>query len=235
MYLILSPTKRIVDISPQAQYVRRQRNKIVVGCAPENADAIYSANTDAFYPLDPTGYIGDGHTLAEVDAIPEAVEAGYYYYHANEFYTTVDDLARLAQDKIALAAPLAASIAFVKLVESEMIDDITAAEHPDLFVPWSENWTGKRGQIVRDEGALYKAIHDILVPAQNGKPKNSPAIWKAIGDPGEEWPMWSQPIAGVDTPYMKGDKASHNGKHWTSDIDNNVWAPGAYGWTEVSA
>ena len=25
---------------------------------------------------------------------------------------------------------------------------------------------------------------------------------------------------------------SHNGKHWTSDADGNVWEPGVYGWTE---
>ena len=31
----------------------------------------------------------------------------------------------------------------------------------------------------------------------------------------------------------KGAKCSHNGKHWMSDVDNNVWEPGAYGWTEA--
>lgn len=234
MYLILNHAKRVMDITEHAQYVRRQENEIVVGCTPEEADAIYSSTTDRFFPLEQTGYIGDSHTLVEIEAVPDEVEVGYYFYHAGEFYSTEDELARLEYAKASAAAPVAASIAFVKLVENELIDDITAAEHADLFVPWTENWTGKRGQIVRDEGVLYKAIHDILVPAQNGKPKSSPAIWKAIGDPGEEWPMWSQPIAGVDTPYMTGDKVSHNGKHWTSDIDNNVWAPGAYGWTEVA-
>lgn len=31
----------------------------------------------------------------------------------------------------------------------------------------------------------------------------------------------------------KGDKVSHNGKHWQSDIDANVYEPGVYGWSEV--
>lgn len=31
-------------------------------------------------------------------------------------------------------------------------------------------------------------------------------------------------------PYSNGDKATHNGKTWTSDLDNNVWEPGVYGW-----
>jgi hypothetical protein len=29
-----------------------------------------------------------------------------------------------------------------------------------------------------------------------------------------------------------GAKVSHNGKHWISDVDNNVWEPGVYGWSE---
>lgn len=31
----------------------------------------------------------------------------------------------------------------------------------------------------------------------------------------------------------KGDKVSHNGSHWTSTVDGNVWEPGVYGWAEV--
>lgn len=41
---------------------------------------------------------------------------------------------------------------------------------------------------------------------------------------------WAAQIA-----YAKGAKVSHNGKHWTSDVDANVWEPGAYGWTEATA
>ena len=36
------------------------------------------------------------------------------------------------------------------------------------------------------------------------------------------------------TAYNSGDKVSHNGKHWTSNVDANVWEPGVYGWTEVT-
>lgn len=38
---------------------------------------------------------------------------------------------------------------------------------------------------------------------------------------------------GAQDAYNKGDKVSHDGKHWVSDVDNNVWAPGVYGWKEV--
>lgn len=33
---------------------------------------------------------------------------------------------------------------------------------------------------------------------------------------------------------LTGDKVAHNGKTWVSDVDNNVWEPGVYGWIEQS-
>ena len=47
-----------------------------------------------------------------------------------------------------------------------------------------------------------------------------------------EFPEWRQPTGAHDA-YSKGDKVSHNGKHWVSDVDGNVWEPGVYGWSEV--
>lgn len=31
---------------------------------------------------------------------------------------------------------------------------------------------------------------------------------------------------------MKGDTVSYDDKIWVSDVDNNVWQPVVYGWTE---
>ena len=45
----------------------------------------------------------------------------------------------------------------------------------------------------------------------------------------------SSEAVGSTDAYAKGAKVSHNGKHWTSDVDANVWEPGAYGWTETTA
>lgn len=61
----------------------------------------------------------------------------------------------------------------------------------------------------------------------------TPALWSKIGDPAEEWPAWSQPLGAHDA-YSAGDKVSHKGKHWTSDLDGNVWEPGTYGWSETT-
>ena len=47
----------------------------------------------------------------------------------------------------------------------------------------------------------------------------------------KEFPEWKQPTGAHDA-YMKGAKVSHNSKHWISDVDDNVWEPGVYGWSE---
>lgn len=43
---------------------------------------------------------------------------------------------------------------------------------------------------------------------------------------------WVQPTGAQDA-YQKGDKVTYEGKHYISDIDNNVWSPTTYGWSEV--
>lgn len=65
-------------------------------------------------------------------------------------------------------------------------------------------------------------------------PDAAVSLWVRIADPAEEWPEWIQPTGAHDA-YIVGAKVSHNGKHWTSDVDGNVWEPGVYGWTEVTA
>ena len=92
------------------------------------------------------------------------------------------------------------------------------------------------GQIRRDplDGNLYRVNKGQGHTSQEGwNPSLTPALWSKIGDPGEEWPEWSQPLGAHDA-YNTGDKVAHNGKHWTSDLDGNVWEPGVYGWTEAS-
>lgn len=125
-----------------------------------------------------------------------------------------------------------ASIAFVQMARDGALDDVTIAEHPGLFPSWEENWTGSAGTVLMDEGALYRSVHDVLNSAQNTKPSTTPAMWTRIGNPEEEFPEWIQPIGAHDA-YALGAKVSHAGKHWVSIADNNVWAPGVYGWEEA--
>ena len=121
------------------------------------------------------------------------------------------------------------AIAFVVLAESGQIDEVTASEHSEIFAEWEPKVDCKVGQIRRRGEDLYKCLQ--AHTSQEGwEPEVTPALWKKIGDPTDEWPEWSQPIGAGDA-YMAGDKVSFEGKHWISDVDNNVWAPGVYGWT----
>lgn len=131
------------------------------------------------------------------------------------------------------SGPVAATtaITFVTLAESGGIDDTTAGEHADLFSPWAPNVAYAAGNLRQDEGKLWRCLQD-HTSQEDWRPSETPALWKAAADPTEEWPEWSQPIGAADA-YNQGDKVSHNGKHWTSDVGANVWEPGVYGWTEA--
>lgn len=42
---------------------------------------------------------------------------------------------------------------------------------------------------------------------------------------------WVQPVGATDA-YPIGSVVSHNGMTWVSEVDENVWVPGEYGWVE---
>lgn len=126
-----------------------------------------------------------------------------------------------------------AAITFVSLVEKGDIDEVTATEHAELFEAWVTNKDYAVGKILtRPNGNLYKCVQAHRSQA-GWEPENTPALWTKIGDPTEEYPEWSQPLGAHDA-YALGAKVSHNGKKWVSDIANNVWEPGVYGWSEVT-
>lgn len=125
------------------------------------------------------------------------------------------------------------SLLFVAMAEKGDIDNASVIEYGSLFQTWDENWTGKAGTILRDEGMLYRSIHDVTNTAQNTKPSATPSMWTRIGDPREEYPEWFAPTGAHDA-YTIGDKVSHNGKKWVNDsYESNIWEPGVFGWTEV--
>lgn len=130
----------------------------------------------------------------------------------------------------------ATSIAFVVMAETGQIDDTTATENAGQFAAWAYPIQYTEGQIRRDplDGNLYRVNKGQGHTSQQGwNPSLTPALWSKIGDPAEEWPAWSQPLGAHDA-YSAGDKVSHKGKRWTSDLDGNVWEPGTYGWSETT-
>lgn len=146
------------------------------------------------------------------------------------------DIARLQRENDRLRRGLDESnvvngITFVTLAEGGQIDEVTATEHLDVFAVWEPNVDYVVGNLRKHEDVLYKCVQAHR-SQDDWTPDKTPALWTAVGDPAEEWPAWSQPIGAHDA-YMKGDKVSHNGKHWISGYDGNVWEPGIYGWDEA--
>ncbi len=123
------------------------------------------------------------------------------------------------------------SITFVTLAQAGAIDEVTAAEHVNLFSEWQPNIAYTVGAFVAYEGNLYKCVQ-AHTSQETWEPTMAVSLWSKAGDPTVEYPEWSQPVGAHDA-YALGDKVAHNDKQWISTVDNNVWEPGVYGWDEV--
>lgn len=102
----------------------------------------------------------------------------------------------------------------------------------DLFPAWESGHAYAVNDYVQYNSLLYRCIQ-AHTSQSDWTPDTAVSLWSRASDPGEEWPEWIQPTGGHDA-YSQGDKVSHNGKHWISDVNANVWEPGVYGWTEVN-
>lgn len=111
-------------------------------------------------------------------------------------------------------------------------EDAAALTGKDLYPVWNDKSAYKNGDRVRFNDILYKCLQDHTAQA-SWTPTDAPSLWAKVLIPTpSEIPEWEQPES--TNPYMKGDKVKYNGKTWVSSIDNNVWAPGVYGWNEVT-
>lgn len=115
---------------------------------------------------------------------------------------------------------------------SVSLSDKDALDGVELFPLWSsESIEYAVGDRVCHDGTLYKCL-TAHTSQETWTPDVSPSLWVRVDDPSIEFPEWIQPVGSTDA-YPMGAKVSHNDKHWISDVDGNVWEPGAYGWSEV--
>lgn len=113
------------------------------------------------------------------------------------------------------------------------VDDNTALRMTEFYPEWTTDTDYATGFKVQYGGKLYKCLTAHASQA-DWTPDAAPSLWAKVLIPDPDViPEWEQPDS--TNPYAKGDKVTHNGKTWVSDIDNNVWAPGVYGWTETNA
>lgn len=124
-----------------------------------------------------------------------------------------------------------------RLIEkaAKSLSDADAYGGAELFPRWSSEAVYATGDRVCYESTLYKCLQDHTAQP-TWTPADSPSLWVRVDDPSIEWPEWVQPTGSTDA-YSLGAKVSHNGKHWISTVDNNVWEPGAIGtetlWSEA--
>ena len=114
---------------------------------------------------------------------------------------------------------------------SASLDDSDALEAVELFDEWATDTDYAVDDRIRYSGTLYKCLQ-AHTSQSTWTPTDAPSLWARVDDPSIEYPEWIQPES--TNPYMKGDKVTHLGKHWISDVDNNVWEPGVCGWDEVA-
>lgn len=119
--------------------------------------------------------------------------------------------------------------AFVKL--RNLATDEMSLEVPNLYPTWKVNTNYTTGDRVLYNDTLYKVLQ-YHTSQETWKPTDAPSLFSKVLIPvSDVIPAWVQPDS--TNAYMKGDKVEHNGKTWESDIDNNVWEPNVYGWSEV--
>lgn len=118
-----------------------------------------------------------------------------------------------------------------KQINTISVDDNTALRMMEFYPEWAAGADYTAGYKVQRGGKLWRCVQ--AHTSQSGwEPENAPSLWAKVLIPDETViPEWEQPDS--TNPYMAGDKVTHNGKTWVSDIDNNVWEPGVYGWTEI--
>ena len=107
-------------------------------------------------------------------------------------------------------------------------DDKTALSGVELYPKWTENIAVNINDRYQYNGVLYRVVQAHTTQS-DWTPDVTPALWVVVSL--EEFPQWVQPTGGHDA-YNTGDKVTHNGVKYISDVDANVWEPGVHGWSE---
>lgn len=124
------------------------------------------------------------------------------------------------------------SLLIKRQINTLSVDDNIALRMVEFYPEWAAGQDYTAGFKVQYNGTLYKVL-TAHTSQDDWTPDAAPSLWAKVLIPDETVvPEWEQPDS--TNPYNAGDKVTHNGKTWVSDVDNNVWEPGVYGWSEVS-
>ena len=202
MFKLFNTADERIGMTDNLNYIRKHENGSYVLC--EEKDATGIAFNGAVYSLFVDNLLDDS-PLVRIETTEAAIE--------------IDNV------------NVSNGITFVTMAEAGSIDDVTMGEHIDLFAQWAENVNYKSGNIrAYKDGKLYRCLSD-HTSQSDWTPDVSVSLWTPIANPDEEWPAWSQPVGAHDA-YSLGAKVLHNEQKWVSDVANNVWEAGVYGWSK---
>ena len=116
-------------------------------------------------------------------------------------------------------------------INNLVVDDTTALRMVEYY-PAPEAASYAAGDRIQYNGKLYKCLQAHTAQA-DWNPVDAPSLWAEVlaGQDGTAIGEWVQPDS--TNPYMRGDKVNYKGKLYESEVDNNVWEPGVYGWVEI--
>lgn len=173
---------------------------------------------------------------------------GFYVVEAEGFdpdpqfnlsdYIYEDGMFRLDEDGIAereLNRPFDPNEVLAALFQQtdalDALPDETLAHMAPYMAEWQPDISYAAGEKVQYGDRPYRCLQP-HISTETWTPEDAPSLWARIL-PGQDGQVaeWEQPDS--TNPYMKGDKVTHNGHTWESDVDNNVWEPGVYGWTQL--
>jgi hypothetical protein len=95
---------------------------------------------------------------------------------------------------------------------------------------WETGRSYAAGAIAEHSGSTYICVQP-HASQPDWSPPAVPALWRRAWRDGAPW---VQPLGGHDA-YRRGDHVAHAAAVWESVADANVWEPGAFGWSNMSA
>ena len=104
---------------------------------------------------------------------------------------------------------------------SENATDEEALDNILAFPKWEVGKEYVKDERIRYNDVLYKVLQNHTSQA-DWTPDVAVSLYVRVSI--DEFPEWVQPTGAHDA-YNKGDKVSHNEKHWESLIDANVYEP----------
>ena len=158
------------------------------------------------------------------------------YVEMDEAEVSEINRTKLAAEKAERTRPLTddevTRLLIAQQINTITVDDQTALRMVEFYPEWAAGVAYTAEYKVQRSGKLWRCLQ--AHTSQDGwEPESAPSLWAKVLIPDPDViPEWEQPDS--TNPYSAGDKVTHNGKTWVSGVDNNVWEPGVYGWTEVS-